>query len=75
MAWIGAVLCALATLRLRTTPLAATALATTIVNVVSLLAAALITRREGQAPRAAVALGHVSGALGAFFLVVSFLAG
>ena len=71
MSWIGVVLCTVATWRLRATPLAGAALVITSINAAATLGAAVAQRRRGQAPRTAVALQHVTAALGAFFLFVS----
>jgi hypothetical protein len=72
MSWLGALLCALAAYRLRATPLAGAALAATVVNVTAHVTAALARARSGRVLRPLVGLKHVTAALGAFFLFVSF---
>jgi hypothetical protein len=55
-------------------PLAMTATVVALINVASGITGLLIERRSAARPRAVVALQHVTTALAAFFLFVSFAA-
>jgi len=65
-------ICATAAYRLWYTPLADAALALTGLSVVAALLLVGLAVRKRSVPRSLTALSHVCGALGAFFVFVSF---
>jgi hypothetical protein len=68
---IGLAICVLAAYRLRATPLFTAAVVVAALNAVAVVWAAVLARRNSR-PRLATASKHVTAALGAFFLFVSF---
>ena len=73
MRLIGLLVCVSAAYLLADTPLAAAALVVAIVNGLVAIAGVVAVRRSGEeAPRAVTFLGHVTTALGGFFLFVWF---
>lgn len=72
MPWIGLAVCVLAAYRLSATPLFSAAAVVAALNAACLAGRLAAAGRGRVPPRAAVAATHVSAALGAFFLFVSF---
>jgi hypothetical protein len=70
---LGFLVCAVAAYRLTGTPLYTTALGVAVANGACLAwRFALLSRSAGEPPRLVTALSHVTTALAAFFLFVSF---
>ena len=72
MSLLGLLVVASAAYHLRATPLYGPALITAAVHVAAWAARAGFVARRRAVPRMATAIGHVTAALGGFFLLVSF---
>jgi hypothetical protein len=70
---LGLIICVAAAYLLAATPLATLAVVVAAANALVAVTATVSERRRGvEAPRALTALGHVTTALGGFFLFVWF---
>ena len=73
MKLVGLIICVAAAYLLVATPLATVALVVAVANALIVVAGAAIARRsDRELPRLLIALGHVTTALGGFFLFVWF---
>jgi hypothetical protein len=67
--WLGILVCGAAAWLLAGTPLSVAALAVAAANVAA-VAAQLVLAKRGRGERLVIALGHLTTALGGFFLFV-----